>query len=123
MKNPMNIYNLVFHSVKDQVVLNNEVTIPQTHQFFFVWNSSKLRVFRKKIEVLFYLCCKRVSCRLPVCSDVVDNFKKIILSCSQKANRVLKPLHVYAFEVLSLLAIEFVLYHRLPSELVQQQVC
>ena len=109
MKDSMDIYNFLFNSVENQVILNNEVSVTQPHQFFFVWDSSKLWFFRKKIEVLFYFCSKCICRRWSVSGYIINNLKKVILCNAKKTNRIFTLLHVFAFGGLSLLAIEYVL--------------
>ena len=92
---------LSFYNIEHEVILHHEVTIAQSHQLFFVWDSAKLRVFCKQRDVLFYLCSQYFSSGRSVSGNIEQDFSQVFFGNAQKPDRILRLTHEGAFEGLS----------------------
>ena len=86
-----------FDGVEDKIILDNEVSVPQTRQFFLLRAAAQHGVFRQKGKVLFdfvrqCLCCLR-TIRRNIHYDLVE----IVFRSSKQSDVVFKPAHGGAF--------------------------
>jgi len=78
----MHIDRLGFDRVEYEVVLNDEEAKSRPYQFFFVWDSPKLRMLREEFQILFNLCCNGFGSRWPVGCNVRNDFRQVFFGDS-----------------------------------------
>ncbi len=97
MKDAMHVNRLIFDLVEYQVVLDYEVSVSQSSQFFFLWDPTKRGLLCEKAYVLFNLVRNIFGCRGAVGGNVNHDLVQIVFSDPKKLYVVLRLCHGFAF--------------------------